>query len=556
MAQDRLTTALARRARSVGRLPPWVTGAAALVLVVGAGVDVVSGPTGRAALDWIVGAGFTVAVIRGRPDGPPRGPSVHVWLGLATAGLWFASSGAGLLPPAWHSVGAALTVVAYRGTLLHWLVKHAGGRSRGPVIAALAVGYTSAFTGTRASAVGTAAAAVVLAVAVTASERSRQDDARRIARTTAWVMAALGVTWAGFAADLVPAPSRQVLDAVVLLGAAVALGRPAAAGGLSGAVGNLVVELGPLSRQRAPLSASLARALADPQLLVRAYNPGKGWTDELGRPVADPVVEADEGVTLAADPDGGRVALVHSEAGAANGPLAQAAAQAALLALESVRLEADVRREAAAVRESTARLVIVDEEERRALAGRLQSGPLSRLERLREALAHRRDELSALTEELDHVMADLGDLAAGLDPAGIRAQGLSRTLARLCQSMGFPVEHQVSRGTDDLSADIAALTYFVAAEALTNVAHHAAATRAWVELEIHPRAMRLTIGDDGRGNLAVHKGRGVQGLVDRVEFVGGRLTIDSPPGGPTRLVAELPLNARHQLTEARSQDPV
>lgn len=189
-----------------------------------------------------------------------------------------------------------------------------------------------------------------------------------------------------------------------------------------------------------------------------------------------------------------------------------------------------------------------DEEERRSLAERLHSGPLSRLERLRAALTHRDDELFALTEELDHVTADLGDLAAGLDPGGLRAEGLSRTLARLCDGMGFLVTLDVSPGTARLPAETAALAYFVTAEALTNVARHAAARCARVELLVHLHDLRLTIEDDGRGGVAVHRGRGVQGLVDRVEVAGGRLTVDSPPGGPTRLVAHVPLHGTSSST--------
>jgi signal transduction histidine kinase len=164
------------------------------------------------------------------------------------------------------------------------------------------------------------------------------------------------------------------------------------------------------------------------------------------------------------------------------------------------------------------------------------------LERLRAALTHRHDELTSLTEELDHVMADLGDLAAGLDPGGLRAEGLSRTLARLCDGMGFPVTLEVGAGAARLPAETAALVYFVTAEALTNVARHAAASCARVELLVHLHDLHLTIEDDGRGGVAVHRGRGVQGLVDRVEVAGGRLTVDSPPGGPTRLAAHLPFH--------------
>jgi signal transduction histidine kinase len=236
------------------------------------------------------------------------------------------------------------------------------------------------------------------------------------------------------------------------------------------------------------------------------------------------------------------VALVHDEPRSADAPLARAAASAALLALESVRWEARVRREADDVRESTARLVTVDDEERRELAERLHEGPLSRLDALRHALADENDTLAPLTEELDRVMSDLDDLAAGLDPGRIGTEGLSRALARLCDSMAFPVEQRVSPAADSLPGEIAALSYFVTAEALTNAARHATAMgAALVVLDITDQGLRLTIEDDGRGGAVITLGGGLQGLLDRVEVAGGRLALDSPTGGPTRLVVLVPL---------------
>ncbi|MBK6870945.1 MAG: hypothetical protein IPK24_21540 [Kineosporiaceae bacterium] len=543
MAQGRLTSRPAGRPWSARRVDPWVAGAALSVAVAGGVVEVAGGLGVGSVLDWTLGAGFAIAAVRRSLARHTARRTADLALGLATASLWFAATGAEQLPPPWHAVATALTVIGYRGPLLHWLVCQADAPRRGPVLALLAVGYVAAVTGTLASAMATSAAALALAAVVAASARSRQDDARRVTRTTAGVLAALGIAWAASAAGAVPASARQVLDAAVLLAAAIALGGRAASGGLSGAVGSLIVELGPLGRQRAPMSETLARALADRLLQVRADDPETGWTDEFGRPVADPVAATPDQVTVATAPDGGRVALVHGEPGAADGPLARAAAAAALLALESVRLEARVRREAAAVRESTARLVTVDDDERRALAERLHTGPLSRLERLRSALVQRSDELAPLTEELDGVMTDLGDLAAGLDPGRIGAEGLPRALARLCDGMAFPVAHQVSPGADGLPAELAALTYFVTAEALTNAARHAAATQARVALDVTAHDLTLTIEDNGQGGAVVEPGRGVQGLIDRVEFAGGRLTLDSPLGGPTRLVARVPLGA-------------
>jgi signal transduction histidine kinase len=515
-------------------------GAGLALVAAGAAVEVAGGLSLAGALDWAVGVGFTVAAVRRSRVRRGSRLAPELVLGLVTAALWFASTGVHLLPTRWQAAASALTVIAYRGPLLHWLVRQVALPVRGAILALVVVGYAAAFTGTQASAAVTAAAALALAVAVVATGRSRQDDARRQARTTAAVLAALGLVWAGLAAGVVAAAGRQLLDAAVLLVAAALLAWPASSRGLSGAVGGLVVELGPSGREGSPVSATLARALADPLLELRVYAPDSGWTDEYGRPVQDPVDEAADRVTVAHAPDGGRVALVHHDARSAGVPLARAAAAAALIALESVRWEVQVRREAEAVRESTARLVTVDDEERRSLAERLHSGPLTRLADLRHALSRDGDELAPLAEELDRVMIELDHLAAGLDPGGIGTDGLSGALTRLCDGMAVPVEHHVNPAVDGLPAELAALTYFVTAEALTNAARHAAATRITVALDVTEHELRLTIEDDGRGGAVVEPGRGVQGLRDRVELAGGRFTLDSPPGGPTRLLASVP----------------
>jgi signal transduction histidine kinase len=519
-------------------------GAAVVLVVAGAVVEAGSGPSVGAVLDWTIGAGFTAAAVRRSRARPTARPPVELVLGLATAALWFASTGAGLLPTQWQAVATSVTVIAYRGPLLHWLVAHAGIARRGTVLLLLTLGYAAALTGTRASAVVTALAALGLAAAVVRRARGRRDDARRVARATAAVLIALGLVWAGAAADVVPTEARQVMDVAVLLCAIGLLGRSADASGLSGAVGGLVVELGPSGRHSSPVSATLARALADPLLQLRAYSPDTGWTDESGRPARDPVADTPDRVTVAQAGDGSRVALIHAEPRSADDPLARAAAAAALLALDSVRWEARVRREADDVRESTARLVTVDDEERRALADRLNTGPLSRLQALRRSLTEEGEAVAPLVEELDRVMIDLGYLAAGLDPGGIGTEGLSRALARLCDGMAFPVEHRLSPGADDLAAELATVCYFVTAEALTNAARHAAATSARVTLDVTDLDLRLTVEDDGRGGIVVSPGGGLQGLMDRVEFLGGRLTLDSPPGGPTRLVVDVPLVVR------------
>ena len=88
-----------------------------------------------------------------------------------------------------------------------------------------------------------------------------------------------------------------------------------------------------------------------------------------------------------------------------------------------------------------------------------------------------------------------------------------------------------------------AIAYFVVAESLTNVAKHAEATRIAVSVRRLHDAVRVTVTDDGRGGADPRHGSGITGLADRVAGVDGRLTVDSPPGGPTVLCADLPWRA-------------
>jgi signal transduction histidine kinase len=82
--------------------------------------------------------------------------------------------------------------------------------------------------------------------------------------------------------------------------------------------------------------------------------------------------------------------------------------------------------------------------------------------------------------------------------------------------------------------------FFIVSEALANVAKHARATSATVELEKIPGLLVVQITDDGVGGASADAGTGLRGLADRVETLGGRLRVWSPPGQGTRVRAELP----------------
>jgi signal transduction histidine kinase len=91
------------------------------------------------------------------------------------------------------------------------------------------------------------------------------------------------------------------------------------------------------------------------------------------------------------------------------------------------------------------------------------------------------------------------------------------------------------------SPAVEAAAYFVVSEALANVAKYASATQASVGAETRGTTLRVEVGDDGVGGADASRGSGIRGLQDRVAAVGGRVTIDSPPGQGTLVVAEIPI---------------
>src|SRR5262249_58145360 len=90
-------------------------------------------------------------------------------------------------------------------------------------------------------------------------------------------------------------------------------------------------------------------------------------------------------------------------------------------------------------------------------------------------------------------------------------------------------------------SSVEAAAYFVCSEALANAGKHAAASRAYVDVSERGGALIVSVRDDGCGGATLDGGSGIRGLADRVQALGGRLSVTSPTGRGTRLVAELPL---------------
>jgi signal transduction histidine kinase len=143
-------------------------------------------------------------------------------------------------------------------------------------------------------------------------------------------------------------------------------------------------------------------------------------------------------------------------------------------------------------------------------------------------------------EEAQLAVKELRELARGIHPALLSDRGLGPALEALAARAPVPVE--VSGVPDHpLPQEVEAAVYYVTAEALTNMAKHAHADAAWVELTVENGCVRLQIRDDGVGGADSSAGGGVAGLCDRVEALEGAMTIDSPLDGGTTVTAEIPL---------------
>jgi signal transduction histidine kinase len=138
-------------------------------------------------------------------------------------------------------------------------------------------------------------------------------------------------------------------------------------------------------------------------------------------------------------------------------------------------------------------------------------------------------------------LAELRDLARGIHPPVLDA-GLDAAVETLASHSAVPVRVR-SALVERPEPAIETMAYFCIAELLTNVAKHSGARSAYVELRAGAGRLVATVRDDGRGGARIGAGTGLAGLAERIATVDGRLLVDSPDGGPTRVSVELPLRA-------------
>lgn len=453
---------------------------------------------------------------------------------LAVAGVsWFVGN-FGELQGVAGLLAAAATYV-HRGPLIHLDLTLPSGRPRSRlVLCAVLFGYVVATVAVLARSEEVTVAVAGGLLALTTHQRRWSVDALPVA--------VLSAALAGPAVARLFLPASAAgfavlwYDACLLVLAGVLTARLLASRRAD--VADLVVGLSVAPSQ--DLRDALARAVGDPTLQV-AYIAGTGLVDARGERIE---LGAQEGRTVTPLSRDGEVFgfISHDPSVLADPLLLDAVATAAALTSANARLQADVERQAEEVRASRRRIVSAGLGERRRLEAELSLGPGARMKRV-EALLAAVPKTGALDGVLDvardqakQVSADLRDLARGLHPSGLRTSGLTGAVAGLAASAPLPVAVEVD--VTEVPDEVAEAVYYVCAEGLANVARHARARSASIRVTSEGDVIEVIVADDGVGG-ADPSGSGLRGLADRVQALGGELSVTSDSEG-TRLMCRVP----------------
>ncbi len=227
---------------------------------------------------------------------------------------------------------------------------------------------------------------------------------------------------------------------------------------------------------------------------------------------------------------------------------AAAGARAALTRLLVAPREAALGARVVELTRSRIRLVNAFEAERRRIERDLHDGAQQRLVALTMTLGLARldippgplaDQLAKAHQEAGAVLAELRELIHGIHPQVLTDFGLGAAVADAADRSPVPVDVDLEL-PGRLPRAVEAAAYFVVREALVNTARHSGASRAQVSGGHRDGRLVLRVRDDGRGGADPGAGSGLTGLADRVSVLDGRLSLSSPPGGPTLVCVEFP----------------
>ncbi len=228
---------------------------------------------------------------------------------------------------------------------------------------------------------------------------------------------------------------------------------------------------------------------------------------------------------------------------------------AALVAWMAEKRSSTSRRYAALFRRASERLLTVEEDERRRIAGELHDGvgqaltaltlTLDAAEAETDVAIARRRVASARTLA-DRALAGTRDLSHRIRPARLEERGLVAAVRDLASQSGFPVVVHADDAAGDLhllGATATVEVYRIIQEALANAAHPSGAARAQVSITRQDGRLTVVVADEGRGFDPVEvpeSGIGLAGMLERSRLLGGQLSIESAPQAGTRVTVSLP----------------
>ncbi len=227
--------------------------------------------------------------------------------------------------------------------------------------------------------------------------------------------------------------------------------------------------------------------------------------------------------------------------------IVEAVVSAAALELENVALQAGLRAQMEQMQSSRARLVEVGLAERRRLERDLHDGAQQHMLAIALRIEHARhrttepeirESLERIKVEMSQALAEMRDLAHGIQPGVLVQAGLRPALQTLTDGMPLPVHIDIPEQRYPQQAESAA--YFVVSEALSNIVKHAQASRATVSIHRVDGRLRVEVTDDGTGAVRSDQGSGLRGISDRVHGLGGELTVTGHPRAGTRIEASIP----------------
>jgi signal transduction histidine kinase len=317
-----------------------------------------------------------------------------------------------------------------------------------------------------------------------------------------------------------------------------------------GAVADLVVEVGQTPTP-ARLRDALANALGDPSLQVAYWDTSQDrFVDAAGAAVELPEDGSGQAVTMLERDGVPEAAIIHDAILLEEPGLMTTVAATMRLTVENDRLAAEVEAQLEEVRASRARIVEAGDRERRRVERDLHDGAQQRLVSLslelrvaQRALGEGGDpavrrSLDRAVEEALAALAELRELALGIHPLILTESGLGEAVESLADRTSVDV--LVDIGSERYSPAVEGAAYFVISEALANVTKYAKASKATVRVKGLDDHLSIEIDDDGIGGADPRSGSGLRGLADRLAALDGTITVVSPPGGGTRISAQIP----------------